>query len=49
MESVMNALHARAILRLIERVAAELKRDLFDSYRPEKHYMRGASPKVRDL
>ena len=49
MERVINALHAPAILRLIERIVADLKRDLFDSYRPEKHYMRGAGSRARDL
>ena len=49
MENVINALHARPIVRLIERITADLKRDLFDSSRPEKHYMRGTSPKPRDF
>jgi len=49
MDNVLNALHVRAISRLIERIVADLKRDLIDSYQPEKHYMRGTGHKVRDL
>ena len=49
MESVLNALHVRAISRVFERIAADLKRDLIDSYQPEKHYMRGTTHKVRDV
>ena len=32
----------------IARICRSLKRELFDSYRPELHYMRGPGPKWRE-
>lgn len=32
----------------LARAAAKLHHELFDSYRPEKHYMRGPGPKCRE-
>ena len=37
----------RWVARLVERCKA-LKRSLFDTYRPELHYMRGPGPKWRE-
>jgi hypothetical protein len=34
-------------LRTAERMWRALTRELFDSYRPERHYMRGPGPKFR--
>jgi hypothetical protein len=31
----------------LRRLFAELRRDLFNSYRPERHYMRGRGPAWR--
>jgi hypothetical protein len=34
--------------RTAERMWRSLTRELFDSYRPERHYMRGPGPKCRE-
>jgi hypothetical protein len=34
-------------LRTAERMWRALTRELFDTYRPERHYMRGPGPKFR--
>jgi hypothetical protein len=34
-------------LRTAERMWGTLTRELFDTYRPERHYMRGPGPKCR--
>ena len=39
---------AKPILQSFRKFAAELRREMFDSYKPEKHYMRGAGRK-RDI
>ena len=36
------------VFQHVARAVAKLQHELFDSYRPEKHYMRGPGPKCRE-
>lgn len=36
------------VFQRLARACAKLHHELFDSYRPEKHYMRGPGPKCRE-
>jgi len=43
-----NPLHQRLLLRVaIRSLWRSLREDLFDTYRPELHYMRGPGPRWR--
>ena len=37
-----------AIRKAIVKLVAELREELFGTYRPERHYMRGPGPKCRE-
>lgn len=42
------AYNAGTIRRTIEKAVTELREELFGSYRPERHYMRGPGPKCQE-
>jgi hypothetical protein len=48
MANVMTTANSAVTIRsTIEKVIAELREELFGTYRPERHYMRGPGPKCR--
>ncbi|MEA2936454.1 MAG: hypothetical protein QOD74_3100 [Variibacter sp.] len=40
--------HTAPLVRAVTQRCRALFRDLFDPYRPERHYMRGPGPKWRE-
>ena len=49
MATLIEAAHGAGIFRrTIEKAIAELREELFGSYRPERHYMRGPGPKCQE-
>ncbi|MEM7775211.1 MAG: hypothetical protein AAF732_06345 [Pseudomonadota bacterium] len=39
---------ARPAFQSLKKALSEVRRELFDSYHPERHYMRGPGPKCRE-
>ena len=42
-----ETLNPRTYLQYASQIWAQIRRPLHDSYRPERHYMRGPGPKYR--